>query len=124
VSADPDAIRIPVLSGRSIVYVGGRTNQIGRFRSLVEKAGGRLLHHDGGLEDGTDRLEGALAKGDVVFCPIDCVSHSACLRAKAFCKRAGKCFLPLRSAGLSSFVAGLHEVAAPDDPPTHPHVPS
>ena len=104
-----------VLDGTSIVYVGGRTTQVGRFRSLVEQAGGEFLHHDGGLEDGNERLEGALAKGDVVLCPVDCVSHSACLRAKAFCKRAGKNFLPLRSSGLSSFIAGLHEVSRPDD---------
>lgn len=101
-----------VLDGESIVYVGGRSTQVGRFRMLVERAGGQFLHHDGGLEDGVERLEGALARGDVVLCPIDCVSHSACLRAKTFCKRAGKSFVPLRSSGLSSFVAGLRDYAS------------
>ncbi len=102
------------LSGANIVYVGGRTTQIGHFRALVERAGGQLLHHDGGLEDGIERLEGALARGDVVLCPVDCVSHSACLKAKNHCKRAGKCFVPLRSSGLSAFVAGLREIKRPD----------
>jgi len=43
-----------------------------------------------------------------VLCPVDCVSHGACLRAKTFCKRTAKTFVPLRSASLSSLAAGLH----------------
>ena len=46
-----------------------------------------------------------------MLCPVDCVSHGACLRAKRFCKRAAKPFVPLRSAGLSSFVGGLRLIA-------------
>ena len=35
----------------------------------------------------------------------------ACLRAKRFRKPAARPFVPLRSAGLSSFVGGLRRVA-------------
>ena len=46
------------------------------------------------------------------LCPVDCVSHGACLFARKFCKRTAKPFVPLRSAGLSSFVTGIHRAAA------------
>lgn len=105
------------LGGACVVYVGGRTSHISHIRQLVEQANGRFHHHDGGLEDGDGRLEYVLGRGDVVMCPVDCVSHSACLKAKKFCKHAGKAFVPLRSSGLSSFAAGLRELA---DPPPGP----
>ena len=100
------------LAGRSIVYVGGRTGLVAHFRALVEKANGRFIHHDGGIEESERRLGRLLSQGDVVLCPIDCVSHRACNRAKRFCKRTARTFVPLRSSGLSSFVSGLQQIAA------------
>ena len=98
------------LAGLKIVYVGGRSGAIGHFRALVERANGVLIHHDGGIEDTTVRLTEVLAQGDAVLCPVDCVSHDACQRAKQFCKRNAKTFVPLRSSGISSFVNGLQEI--------------
>lgn len=102
------------LDGATVLYVGGRTSQMSYFRTLVERANGSFIHHDGGLEDGEGRLQQVLSRGDIVMCPVDCVSHGACWRAKTYCKRAGKCFVPLRSSGLSSFVTGLQDAAAAD----------
>ena len=96
------------LCGRRIAYVGGREAAVRHFRALIEKSNGSFCHHDGGVEDGAARLDGVLKQADVVLCPVDCVSHSACLRAKKFCKRTAKTFVPLRSASLSSLAAGLH----------------
>ena len=103
------------LCGRRIAYVGGRASTVGHFRAVVENMNGRFSHHDGGVDDNIGRLGGVLNQADVVLCPIDCVSHGACLRAKTFCKRTAKPFVPLRSAGLSSFVAGLHEAVGRDN---------
>ena len=100
------------LGGRRIAYVGGRTGLMGHFRSLINQANGKLVHHDGGVDDSTARLGRILGQADAVLCPVDCVSHGACLRAKQYCKRAAKPFVPLRTAGLSSFVGGLRQVAA------------
>lgn len=100
------------LTGRCILYVGGRTGLVAHFRALVEQANGRFIHHDGGLEENEGRLSRLLSQGDIVLCPIDCVSHGACIRAKRFCKQNAKIFIPLRSAGLSSFVGGLRNIAA------------
>ena len=97
------------LDGRHIAYVGGLTGSVGKFRSLTENLNGRFIHHDGGVEDNSAGLGRVLNQADVVLCPVDCVSHGACLRAKRFCKQTAKTFVPLRSAGLSSFVAGLQE---------------
>ena len=95
------------LCGRRVAYVGGRSGIVGHFRMLVERLNGHFIHHDGGIEDHEGQLGRILGQADVVLCPVDCVSHRACLRAKRFCKRTAKPFVPLRSAGLSSFATGL-----------------
>ncbi len=100
------------LGGRRIVYVGGRSGAVGHLKTLVERANGTLIHHDGGVETTSLRLTEVLAQGDAVLCPVDCVSHDACQRAKQFCKRNAKTFIPLRSSGISSFVIGLQEVVS------------
>ena len=95
------------LCGRRVAYVGGRAGIVSHFRELVERLNGHFIHHDGGIEDHEGQLGRILGQADVVLCPVDCVSHRASLRAKRFCKRTAKPFVPLRSAGLSSFVTGL-----------------
>ena len=111
--ADTAKERAPLLDlgGRRIAYLGGRAGLIGHFRALIRRSNGELIHHDGGVDDSAGRLGRILGQADAVLCPVDCVSHGACLRAKRFCKRAAKPFVPLRSAGLSSFVGGLRLVA-------------
>jgi hypothetical protein len=42
-----------------------------------------------------------------VFCPIDCISHDACLRVKTGCKKFGKAFIPLRNGSKSSLERAL-----------------
>ena len=103
------------LCGHRIAYVGGRASAAGHFRAVVENLNGRFSHHDGGIDDNIGRLGGVLSQADAVLCPVDCASHGACLKAKTFCKQAAKPFVPLRSAGLSSFVAGLHEAVGQDN---------
>ena len=39
--------------------------------------------------------------------PTDCVSHDAALQVKRLCRQTMKPFVPLRSSGVASFVAGL-----------------
>ncbi|MDQ2106703.1 DUF2325 domain-containing protein, partial [Azospirillum isscasi] len=96
------------LGGRAILYVGGRTKSLPHLRAAVETRNGCLLHHDGGFEQTTRCLEGLVERADVVVCPVDCVSHDACLRVKGLCRRMGKPFVPMRSAGATSFARILH----------------
>ena len=102
------------LCGRRVAYVGGRAGIVGHFRALVERLNGQFIHHDGGIEDHEGQLGRILGQADVVLCPVDCVSHRACLRAKRFCKQTAKPFVPLRTAGLSSFVTGLRRATELD----------
>jgi len=97
------------LCGRCVVFVGGRSNQTPHFRSLVERYNGTFMHHDGGLGDGQMKLESALSKADVVFFPVDCVSHNASRDIKRFCKRGMKPFVPLQRSGYASFRKGLED---------------
>ena len=95
------------LDGHSILYVGGRPGQISNLEKTVDMFGAKFLHHDGGKEDAITRLDEVLPSVDCVVCPINCVSHDACLRAKAGCKKYGKTFVPLRSASQASLRQAL-----------------
>lgn len=98
------------LCGKRVLYVGGRANLVPHYRALVERAGGRFQHHDGGQECRRCALDQCLTGADLVFCPVDCVSHDACQRVKRACKGATKTFVPLRCSGLSSLAAVLRTV--------------
>jgi len=108
---DQNSTRCPGqdLCGKTVLYIGGRQNLTPMYRKLIEKHGGRFLHHDGGVEAAIGRLPKMLTGADLVVCPIDCISHSACRCAKKICKRYQKPFVMMRSSGLSSLARGLSE---------------
>ncbi|WP_022948815.1 DUF2325 domain-containing protein [Methylohalobius crimeensis] len=95
------------LSGRRVLYVGGRHRQWACFRTLVERCRGELICHDGGKEDNRVYLDALLTRADWVLCPLDHVSHDAVRRIKRECRRRGKPFLLLPKASLAAFVEGL-----------------
>jgi hypothetical protein len=99
------------VDGLSLLYVGGRPNQVAHLRALSELHGAALLHHDGGIEHHPDLLAGLTSRADIVLFPVDCVSHDAALMVKRLCRRAGKRFIPLRSAGATSFLAALRPLS-------------
>lgn len=100
----------PLLCGKKILYVGGRTNLVHHYRSLVERHGAEFIHHDGGIEDTKNSLPKLLNSVDSVICPIDCVSHNACLLVKDACKQRVKPLKFIRSSGLSSLARSLAEL--------------
>jgi len=95
------------MDGLSLLYVGGRPNQIAHLRGLAEGLGAVFLHHDGGVEHHPDLLPGLTSRADAVLFPVDCVSHDAALMVKRLCRQADKRFIPLRSSGATSFLAAL-----------------
>lgn len=99
-SARPDPIR-------SFLYVGGRDCQVAHLRQIASNHGAELIHHDGGLREAVSRIDTVLPSVDCVFCPIDCISHDACLRVKTGCKKFGKTFVPLRNGSKSSLDRAL-----------------
>jgi hypothetical protein len=96
------------LSGpKSFLYVGGRDCQVAHLRQIASNFGAELIHHDGGLREAVSRIDTVLPSVDCVFCPIDCISHDACLRVKSGCKKFGKTFIPLRNGSKSSLERAL-----------------
>jgi hypothetical protein len=105
------------LDGRTVLYAGGRPNQIAPMRAAVERLGATFLHHDGGVEHHSGLLAGLASRSDIVLFPVDCISHDAANAIKALCRQAGKRFVPLRSASITSLLAALRtpEMAALSD---------
>lgn len=101
------AAATPGLEDRSVLCIGGRTGAVSVYRRLVERLGGRFLHHDGGQEDNLRRLEASLAAADLVICQTGCISHGAYWRVKDHCKRHGKRCLFLDNPSAASFSRGI-----------------
>lgn len=95
------------VAGCQLLYVGGRCHLVPHLRARADASDACLLHHDGGQEETLKSLDGLVEQADVVFCPIDCISHQACLRAKHLCKRQAKPFVPLRSSSASCFARAI-----------------
>jgi hypothetical protein len=90
-----------------LLYVGGRPNQVGHMRAMVEGLGATFLHHDGGVENHQNLLPGLTSRCDLVLFPVDCISHDAANIVKSLCRQGGKRFFPLRSASVTSLLAAL-----------------
>jgi Uncharacterized protein conserved in bacteria (DUF2325) len=92
--AEPDAAPqespLPDLGDKAVLCVGGRRAIVPIYRQLIERAGGRFLHHDGGEQESVSRLDATLAAADLVICQTGCISHDAYWRVKDHCKRTGK----------------------------------
>jgi hypothetical protein len=95
------------LDGSCILYVGGRCQLLPHLRARAASCNACLLHHDGGQEESLQSLGRLVDRADVVLCPIDCVSHQACLKVKALCRRGAKPFVPLRSSSATCFARAL-----------------
>ena len=78
------------LDDHAVLCVGGRPAAVPLYRLIVERSGGRFMHHDGGDEDSSARLDATLAAADLVICQTGCISHNAYWRVKDHCKRTGK----------------------------------
>jgi hypothetical protein len=91
------------LLGKCVLCVGGRSGAVNSYRSVVERQGGRFMHHDGGREESLHRIDGALAAADIVICQVGCISHNAYWRVKEQCKRTGKPCMFVKSTGTASF---------------------
>jgi len=100
---------------RSFLYVGGRDCQVAHLRQIASNHGAELIHHDGGLREAVSRIDTVLPSVDCVFCPIDCISHDACLRVKTGCKKFGKTFVPLRNGSKSSLDRALQTMKDRED---------
>jgi hypothetical protein len=104
------------VSGITVLYVGGRAHQTPQIKGLIEGAGGRFLHHDGGIEQSSGLLPGLIGRADRVLFPIDCVSHEAVATIKRVCRALGRGYEPLRTASLACVLAALLRMRGPREP--------
>ena len=95
------------LSGRCILFVGGRKQNIAHLRRLVEGNNGSFAYHDGGMEESMSRLYSLFQRADAVLFPVDCISHAAQTEVKRLCRRWEKPYLPIRRHGVSAFALAL-----------------
>ena len=91
----------------TLLYVGGRANQIPQMKAMVERMGAHFLHHDGGIENSIALLPGLVGRADQVFFPVDCISHDAVTTIKKLCRQLERPYCPLRTASLAALVASL-----------------
>jgi hypothetical protein len=114
-ASEVPAAELPRLDDHSVLCVGGRQASVPIYRRLIEGAGARFLHHDGGEADSAGQLDASLESADLVICQTGCISHDAYWRVKDHCKRTGKrCVFvekPSR-AGLQRALSGIAIVAA------------
>ena len=105
-AAMPEAA-LPSLDERSVLCVGGRPAVVPIYRQLIERTGGRFLHHDGGDEDAVAKLDASLAAADLVICQTGCISHDAYWRVKDHCKRHNKKCVYIESPSASGLRRAL-----------------
>lgn len=99
------------LCGKAVLYLGGRAQNIVHMRRVAEELDVEFLHHDGGLEQSHQLIGELVEKCDAVVCPINCINHQACMKAKRLCKRLNKPFMPVSTTGQSSFSRALGKLA-------------
>ena len=99
------------LCGKAVLYLGGRAKSIVHMRKMAEAQNVEFLHHDGGLEQSHQLIGELVERCDAVVCPINCINHQACMKAKRLCKRLNKPFVPVTTTGQSSFAQALGELA-------------
>ncbi len=92
-----------------VLLVGARPGQVQACRLFVERGGGRLLHHDGGLEDKLGMLAGLISRADLVLFPVDCVSHGAVQLIKRVAGQLERPWRALRQASVACLVRTLDE---------------
>lgn len=99
------------LQDQAVLYVGGQSGHVAGLRDVAARFAARLLHHDGGVEDSGAQLAGLISQAEMVFFPVDFISHDAMQAVKRLSRQAGKPYIPLRSAGLTSFLVALRTAA-------------
>ncbi len=75
---------------KRILIVGGIERMEPLYREAIEAKGHIFEYHAGHLRKGGNKLENCLLRADMVLCPVNCNSHSACLQVKSLCKKHKK----------------------------------
>jgi hypothetical protein len=96
------------LCGKRVLIVGGLSKINSMYRQIVTEHNGQFEYHDGYRCGYATSLQASIEHSDIILCPVDVNSHSACLTVKKHCKAAGKGFQMLRKSSLSSIKSALY----------------
>ena len=102
------------LNGKTLLYVGGKSSTIKSLDQVTMCFGGTLLHHDGGLEESLSLLPGLISKAEIVFFPVDFVSHQAVILIKRHCNQLAVPFVPLHRSGVAGFLRAIADSFKPN----------
>jgi hypothetical protein len=97
------------LCAKRIFLVGGITKMRAFYKEVVENAGGEFHYHDGYMKNANAGLEAKVKRCDLVLCPVNCNSHTACRKIKQLCNRHNKPLKILSSSSLSAVSQALLE---------------
>ncbi len=100
------------LCKKRVLIVGGITRMKSAYRDLIESGGGVFDYHDGYVKKGAKSLEYRMKRADMVLCPVNCNSHTACSVVKTLGKKHKKNVHMLPSYGLSTVSQVIHDAAA------------
>jgi hypothetical protein len=92
--------------------VGGITKMENRYREVVETRGGVFEYHDGYMRNGSRELEGVIRRADMVLCPVNCNSHTACGVVKNLGKKYGKPVFMLAGSSVSALAQAVEHAGA------------
>ena len=100
------------LEGIKVGFVGGLNSLVPYYKQTVECLGGVFYNHCEEKSSSTKgEMQSLVEKADVIFCPIDMISHGACRYVKNACKYRNKPCCFLRSSSLSMFRRELLDFA-------------
>lgn len=88
---------------RTVLCVGGG-GAAPALRRLVERHGGRFVHH---AHEGSAGLDASLTAADLVICQTGCLSHDAHWRVQQHCARTGKRCVFVHSPDRAEFKRAL-----------------
>ena len=95
------------LCRKRVLMVGGITKMEDRYREVVESRGGVFEYHDGYMRNGARNLEGVIRRADMVLCPVNCNSHTACGVVKSLGKKYGKPVFMLAGSSVSALAQAV-----------------
>lgn len=112
--SEPSPTECPVfdLNGKRVALIGGLTKAAGHYEQTISDLGGLCMRYEGSANQGHKKLARIIRQADVVFCPVDCVSHGTASAAKKLCRSLDKPCHFLRSSGISHVREKLREVVS------------
>ena len=100
------------LCQKRVLIVGGISRMESVYREFIEGSGGRFDYHDGYMRNGVKPLEDRMKRADMVLCPVNCNSHTACAVVKKLGKKHKKNVHMLHNYSLSAVSQVIQDATA------------